>query len=151
MGRVPFLEYSIGQTHLPEDLDTLIPSGHVVLVISAAIERIPDKVFEERHPGGGRSSYNPKMMTKILVYAYTQRIYSSRQIAKALREQVPFMWLSGRQTPDFRTLNRFRGEHLKGLVDEIFAQVLQLLLEERLVTLEHYFLDGTKIEAAASR
>jgi transposase len=44
------------------------------------------------------------MLTKVIIYAYSQRIYSSRQIAKALRENIPFMWIAARQTPDFRRL-----------------------------------------------
>ncbi|MMZ70939.1 hypothetical protein D1872_341300 [compost metagenome] len=48
------------------------------------------------------------MLTKVIICAYTQRMYSSRQIAKSIRENILFMWLAGRQRPDFRTLNRFR-------------------------------------------
>ncbi|WP_390854393.1 transposase, partial [Alicyclobacillus hesperidum] len=59
--------------------------------------------------------------------------------------------LAARQTPDFRTINRFRSQRMKGLIDDVFAAVLQLLIEEGYVTMEHYFLDGTKIEANANR
>jgi hypothetical protein len=91
------------------------------------------------------------MMLKVLVYAYTQRIYSSRQIAKALRENVNFMWLSGGNRPDFRTLNAFRGEKMKGVIEEVFTSVLELLVEEGYVKLENYFVDGSKVEANANR
>jgi transposase len=139
------------QLFLPMDLEELIPPGHVVRVVNEAVNRISDDVFLKYYPGGGRSSFHPKMLTKVLVYAYTQKIYSSRQIAKALRENIPFMWLAARQTPDFRTINRFRSQRMKGLIDDVFAAVLQLLIEEGYVTMEHYFLDGTKIEANANR
>nr|WP_229696498.1 transposase [Paenibacillus albidus] len=91
------------------------------------------------------------MLTKVIVYAYTQRIYSSRQIAKAVRENVMFMWIAGRQRPDFRTLNRFRSERMKDVLETVFTGVLQFLAEEKYVKLEHYFVDGTKIEANANR
>jgi hypothetical protein len=78
-------------------------------------------------------------------------VYSSRQIAKALRENVHFMWLSGNSRPDFRTLNRFRGEVMKGLLGDVFASVLELLVEAGYVRLEAYFVDGTKLEANANR
>jgi transposase len=94
---------------------------------------------------------NPKMLTKIIVYAYTQRIYSSRQIAKAVRENVMFMWIAGRQRPDFRTINRFRSERMKDVLERIFTDVLQLLADAKYVKLDHYFVDGTKIEANANR
>jgi hypothetical protein len=64
-------------------------------------------------PGGGRPAYHPKMMWKVILYAYANRIYSSRQIDKQLKENIYFMWLSGHQTPDFRTVNRFRSERMK--------------------------------------
>jgi transposase len=82
---------------------------------------------------------------------YTQKLYSSRQIAKPVRENIPFMWLSAQQTTDFRTINRFRSKRMKEIIDEVFSSVLQLLIEEGYVKLEHYFLDGTKIEANANR
>ena len=56
-----------------------------------------------KYKGGGTSAYHPMMMLKVLVYAYTQRIYTARKIAKALRENIYFMWISGKQTPNFRT------------------------------------------------
>lgn len=78
------------------DLEEDIPQNHLVRIINHAVNRIDDKIFEVAYPGGGRNSYHPKMLTKIIIYAYTQRIYSSRQIAKAVRENIPFMWLAAR-------------------------------------------------------
>ena len=91
------------------------------------------------------------MLLKVLVYSYTQQLYSSRKIAKALRENIYFMWLSGNQQPDFRTINRFRSEVVKEVIEDIFTSVLELLIEEGYVKLENYFLDGTKIEANANK
>lgn len=148
---VVFKPYVRGQLQLPTDLSSLIPEKHVVRVVDGAIERVDLRRLMSRYKGGGTSSYHPKMMLKVLVYAYTQRVYSSRQIAKALRENVNFMWLSGNSRPDFRTLNRFRGEVMKGLLGDVFASVLELLVEEGYVRLEAYFVDGTKVEANANR
>ena len=149
--RPTFQAYAPNQLVLPMDLQELIPPRHVVRVVNEAIDRIPDATFEAPYVGGGRPPYHPKMLTKVIVYAYTQRLYSSRQIAKAVREQVPFMWLAARQTPDFRTINRFRSDRLKALIDRIFSDILQQLLRAGYVKLEHYFVDGTKIEANANR
>ncbi len=104
-----------------------------------------------RYPGGGSSAYHPVMMLKTLVYAYATGIYSSRKIAKATRENIYFMWLTGSQVLDFMTINRFRGERLKGIMEEIFVEVVSLLQREWYITFEQYFLDGTKIEANASK
>ncbi len=81
------------------DLEEDIPDNHLARVVNAAIERLDDAIFDTAYPGGGRGNYHPKMLTKVIIYAYTQRIYSSRQIAKAVRENIPFMWLAGRQRP----------------------------------------------------
>ncbi|MFD2414220.1 transposase, partial [Paenibacillus rhizoplanae] len=61
------------------------------------------------------------------------------------------MWLAGRQRPDFRTLNRFRSQRMRNVLETVFTAVLQFLADEKYVSLEHYFVDGTKIEANANR
>nr|WP_264177775.1 transposase [Paenibacillus massiliensis] len=71
------------------------------------------------------------MLTKVIICAYTQRMYSSRQIAKSIRENILFMWLAGRQRPDFRTLNRFRSQRMKSVLESVFTAVLQFLADEK--------------------
>ncbi len=147
-----FKEYTMGQiVLLPMDLEEEIEPNHLVRVVNAAIEKMDLRVVYEQYPGGGTSSYHPKLLLKVLIYAYTQQIYSSRKIAKALRENIYFMWLSGNSHPDFRTINRFRGVVVKETITEIFAAVLSLLVEGGYVKLENYFVDGTKLEANASK
>lgn len=146
-----YIQYSMNQLCLPMDLEMDIPENHLVRVVNAMVDQLSDTLFAAAYPGGGRHSYHPKMLTKVVIYAYTQRIYSSRQIAKAVRENVPFMWIAARQTPDFRTINRFRSERMKDVLQKVFAATLELLVKEKYVKLEHYFVDGTKIEANANR
>ncbi|RKN82276.1 IS1182 family transposase [Paenibacillus ginsengarvi] len=146
-----YIQYSMDQLYLPMDLEEGIPANHLVRVVNAAVNRLDDAIFDAAYPGGGRDSYHPKMLTKVILYAYTQRIYSSRQIAKAVRENIMFMWIAGRQRPDFRTINRFRSDRMKTALETVFTAVLQFLAEENYVQLEHYFVDGTKIEANANR
>ncbi len=119
------------------DLADEIPANHVVRVVNDAVDRLSDDIFDRAYAGVGRPPYHPKMMTKVVVYAYTQKIYSSRQIAKALRENIPFMWIAGRQKPDFRTINRFRSERMKDVLEKVFTAVLELLVEEGYIKLEH--------------
>ena len=136
---------------LPTNLSEMIPTNHLVRVVNRYIEQMDLAPLLVCYKGGGTSSYHPKMMLKVFAYAYTQKIYSSRRIAKALRESVPFMWLSGLNHPDFRTINRFRGVLLKGVIGEVFFALLKLLVAEGYVKLEDYFVDGTKVEANANR
>jgi transposase len=147
-----FKEYTMGQLILlPTNLEELIAPNHLVRVVNTFVEQMDLVPLLAKYKGGGTSSYHPKMMLKVFIYAYTQQIFSSRRIAKALRETIPFMWLSGNNRPDFRTINRFRGELLKGIIEEVFLAVLSLLIEGGYVNLEDYFVDGTKVEANANR
>lgn len=147
-----FKPYIMNQPALiPPSWDELIPANHVVRVVNRTIEKIDLEPLLARYKGGGVSSYHPRMMLKVLVYAYSQRVYSSRQIAKGLRENIHYIWISGGSQPDFRTINRFRGEVMKAVIEEVFAAVLELLIGEGYVKLESYFVDGTKVEANANR
>lgn len=88
-----FIPYSQSQLTLPMTVDSLIPDKHVLRVINSAIDQMDLEPLFAKYPGGGRSSFNPVMMTKLLVYAYTDKIYSCRRIAKAARENIMYMWL----------------------------------------------------------
>jgi hypothetical protein len=91
------------------------------------------------------------MLLKVPIYAYTQQLYSSHEIVKALRENMYFKRLLGNQQPDFRTINRFRSGLVKDLIEELFTSVPELLIELGYVKLENYFLDGTKLGANATK
>ena len=136
---------------LPPNLEEMIPPGHVVRIVNDFVESIDLSVLVETYKGGGTSSYHPKMLLKVLIYAYVKQIFSSRSIAAELRENIHFMWLSGGNRPDFRTINRFRGERLGETIKEVFAQLVLYLASRGFVNLTHHFIDGTKIEADANK
>jgi transposase len=147
-----FKPYSMGQMLLmPQSYEELIPEDHLVRVVNRAVEQIDVERLVGQYAGGGSSSYHPKMMLKVLVYAYCQKIYTSRKIAAALRENIYFMWISGVSQPDFRTINGFRGERMKGVIGEVFSGVVEYLVAEGYVKLEDLFVDGSKIEADANK
>lgn len=151
--KITFKPYNQGeQWLLPPSLDELVPENHFVRIVSKTVDelRIED-VFAKYTKGGGASRYNPVMLLKVLVYCYMTGTYSSRQIAKQCRENVNVMWLTGFQKPDFRTINKFRSEKLKNSIEEIFVAAVKLLNRKGYVSLEKYFVDGTKIESAANR
>jgi len=110
------------------------------------LSEIMDQYQEER----GYPPMHPKMMTALLLYSYCQGIYSSRRIARACKQRVDYMALTGMQKPDFRTVNLFRQRHLKSL-GSLFEQVLRLCEKAGLVKLGHVALDGTRIRANASK
>jgi transposase len=149
--KVTFREYNQKQMVLPSSIITLIPENHIVRVVNDIIDSLDISALIEKYQGGGRSAYNPKMLLKVLVYAYTQKVYSGRNIAKQLKENIYYMWIAGHEKPDFRTINRFRSEKLEDEIDNIFSKILLLLMEKEYIKYENYFLDGTKIEANARK
>lgn len=136
---------------LPPSLDELIAIHHPVRVVDEVLSKIDIQPLARQYKTGGASSYHPRMLLKVLVYAYINNIYSSRKIEEALQQNIHFMWLSGMSTPDHNTINRFRGERLKEPLKKIFIQVVQLLAAEGLLSLKELYTDGTKIEASANR
>jgi len=150
--KVVFKPYTPNQIMLlPPSLDEKIAENHPVRVVNQVIERINIEPLEKKYEGGGTSSYHPKMLLKVTVYAYLNNIYSSRKIEDALQQNIHFMWLSGMSEPDHNTINRFRGERLKDVLKPIFVQTVQLLAEAGLVSIKEAYVDGTKIEANANR
>lgn len=146
-----FRPYNQDQLMIPMSMDFMIPKNHVVRVVNDAIDKMNLEPLLAKYPGGGRSSFNPVMMTKLIVYAYTDKIFSCRRISKAARENIMYMWLCGGNTPDFMSINRFRSERMKDVILNVFAEVVDLLVKEKYISLENYFLDGTKIEANANK
>lgn len=136
---------------LPPSLDELVPENHMVRVVDAVIDRLDISDILSTYRGGGNSAFNPKMMLKVLVFAYLSNVYSSRRIEDLLRRDIYFMWLAGMKRPDFRTINYYRGKRLKDGFDAVFTQVVRLLHEEGFVSLKVQYIDGTKIESVANK
>jgi transposase len=74
---ISFIYYNMDQLILPLDLEILIPEHHLARVAHEAVEQLDDSIFLRHYKGGGRSSYHPKMMLKILVYAYAEKLRNS--------------------------------------------------------------------------
>lgn len=135
----------------PENIFEKIPENHAVRLVNEVVDSLDIEHIIHQYKGGGTTSFHPRMMIKVLFYAYLNNIYSCRKIEKALQENIHFMWLSGNSTPDYRTINYFRGKRLKSHIQQLFADVVRLLQELQYVSLHVQYIDGTKIESAAGR
>ena len=135
----------------PENIFNKIPENHPVRLVDMVVNQLDISDIITTYKGGGTSSYHPRMMIKILFYSYLSNVYSCRKIAKALTENIHFMYLAGNSTPDFRTINNFRSEKLKNRIQKLFSEVVALLVSQRYVSLDVQYIDGTKIEAASGR
>jgi transposase len=128
------------------EADDLVHFIRNLVVEQLDLSEIMSQYQEER----GYPPMHPQMMTALLLYSYCQGIYSSRRIARACRQRVDYMALTGMQNPDFRTVSLFRQRHLKAL-GGLFKQVLVLCEKAGLVKLGHVALDGTRMRANASK
>ena len=147
-----FKQYNQQQNWLfPPSIEELIPQDHPVRVVNGVIEQLDIEPLIKAYSKDGQPSYHPKMMLKVMVYAYMDNTYSSRKIEKAMRENINFMWLTNKQIADHNTIARFRSKKLKSVFKDIFKQVVLLLAGEGLVTLKEIYTDGTKIESMAGR
>ena len=152
MSRAIFKQYSQGQGLLfPPSFDDKIPSDSPVRIVNQIVDQLDISCVIDSYKGGGTSSYHPRMMLKVVLYAYLNNIYSCRKIENALKDRISFMWLSGMQEPDHNTINRFRSCHLKEAIHQIFTQVVLLLVEMGYLSLEVLYVDGTKMESRANR
>jgi len=153
MSQPVFKEYDRDQaTFLPPSLDELIDATHKVRFVAHVIDQMDLDPILATYKGGGTSSYHPRMMLKVLVYGYVERVTTCRGIAQAICDRIPFMWLAAGQRPDFRTINNFRKQRLAyGGIKGVFTQVVEMLVELRLVDLADYTVDGTTLEANARR
>ena len=137
---------------LPPSVRDLVPADDPAHFIRDLVREQLDlgAIFETYDEERGFPPYHPTMMTALLLYAYTQGIYSSRKISRATRTRVDFMAVTAMQQPDHRTVNGFRKRHLAALA-ELFGQVLKLCQKAGMVSLGHVALDGTKMKANASK
>ena len=152
MGSAVFKPYVQDQGKLlPPRLEDLIAPDHPVRVVNAVIDSLDLSLLTSRYEGGGTSSYHPAMLLKVTVYGYLRNIYSTRRLEEALSENIHFMWLAGDARPDHNTLARFRSQRLKTSLRSVFSQVVHLLVDKGMVSLEESYLDGTKMESSAGR
>jgi transposase len=110
---------------LPPNLDAWLPQTHLARFISDVVDALDLKPFLRRFRdnGQGGAAFHPAMMLKIVLYAYSVGVPSSRKIAQAVIDDVAFRWLAANNRPDFRTIATFRRKHLEN-IKPLFLQVL---------------------------
>lgn len=152
MAKVVYKSYNQNDNLLfPHCIGDFIPENDPVRVLDAIVEHLDISAIEATYKGGGASSFAPRMLLKVILYAYLQNIHSGRKMEAMLKRDVNFMWLSGMQRPDFNTINLFRKNRLADVMDDIFTQVVKMLVDAKFVSLEVQYIDGTKIEANANK
>ncbi len=151
MPKLHFRPYICNQTVLfPQRIDENIAENAPVRIVNAVVDDLKLDNFRKLYKESGRSPYHPKMMLKVILYAYMNNIYSCRRIEELLLRDIHFIWLAGYEKPDFITINRFRNR-VKDELNNVFTQLVLLLAERGFVTLDVEYIDGTKIESKANK
>ena len=127
-----------------------IAENDPVRIVDAVVESLDLKEFKKLYRERGRCPYHPKMMLKIILYAYMNNIYSCRKIERQVQRDIHYIWLAAQECPDFVTINRFRNR-VKNEINNIFTQIVLLLAERGFITLDVEYIDGTKIESKANK
>ncbi len=144
-------EDRIGQTWLvPRRVTDFIPEDHVCYFIANLVEEIDFQDIEQKYRyTRGKPAYSRRMLLRVVITASVDGIFSSRKIARLAEENVIYMYLSGMDKPDFRTICRFKIE-CAGQIEEAFKLTVEVAKNMGMVQLNHIAIDGTKIKARAS-
>jgi len=137
---------------LPPSLDDWLPEGHLARFVADLVDEVLDlgPILADYTEKRGYPPYDPRLMVRLLIYGYTTGVRSSRAIERRLADDVAFRFLAAGQEPDFRSIARFRRRHLDALAD-LFTQSLHLAAKLGMVKMGRVALDGTKLEANASK
>jgi transposase len=139
---------------LPPSLDDWLPEGHLARFVSETVDELDLAPFlakyRQREDGRGRIAYHPRMMLKVLIYGYSEGIFSSRKIAAGLENLVALRYLAAGNQPKHRTIARFRQENVKHF-ERLFVQVVRIAMQAGLVKMGTLAIDGSKVTANASK
>jgi len=134
---------------LPPSIEDMIPEDHSCYLVESLVDSMDFGDFDAKYAGAGHPAYHPRVLLKILVMGVIDRVRSSRRLAKNARENVVYLYLSEKLSPDFRTISDFRKDNPE-IVKEAFRHTVTLGKEEGLLDLSHLSTDGSKVKANAS-
>lgn len=144
------LKYITEQLILPLDLSILIEENDPVRSFMKVLEGVNfNKYFTINHRG--REAYNPFMMIRIVLFAYMMNKRSVREMAKACRSEIQFMWLAQENRPSHQAFQRFIKNTLSVSIEDIFQEINERLIQMDDIDTKTMFIDGTALEANANK
>jgi transposase len=135
---------------MPIDLREWVADDDLAHFIVEAAERVDIASFHVSATGSGKAQYHPRMMLALLVYCYASGIFSSRRIEQATFRHVSVRYIAANTHPDHDTIAKFRRDNASAF-SAAFAQILLLARETGLLKLGMVSIDGTRIDANASK
>ena len=135
---------------LPPGINELVPKDHICNLVVAVVEGVDVSEIEKKYRSKpGNPAYPRQMLLRLMIQVSIDGVWSSRKIERLTRENVMYIYLSGNEKPDFRTLYNFRKEN-KELIEEVFEQTVRVAKSLGVLRLGHLSVDGTKLKANAS-
>jgi transposase len=135
---------------MPIDLNDWLPEDHLARFVVEIVDKIDLQRIYLRYSGTGSIPYDPKLLLSLIFYGYSTGIFSSRKIEMATHDSVAFRFIAGNHHPDHDTISSFRKKHLSELKGW-FKEILLIGNELGLIKMGNIFIDGTKVQASASK
>jgi len=144
-------EDKMGQTFLmPVDLKEFIPKDHLCYYVSDIVDKLDFRKLEKKYRySAGKPAYSRRMLIRVIIMASIDGVFSSRKIMKLINENVVYIYLSGKESPDFRTILRFKIQ-ARRMIEKAFISTVHVVKKLKLLNLEHISIDGTKLKPNAS-
>lgn len=134
----------------PSNVFDLLPETHDCFIFHDIVQQLDTSQVEKKYSHIGQHAYHPRTIVGILIYAYSRGVFSSRQIEQRCKKDLSFMYIAGKNCPNFRTLSDFRKDH-GDFFKSCFKQSAQLAIELNMASLGHVSLDGSKFKADSSK
>lgn len=135
---------------LPPSLQDWLPTGHLARFVVEIVEQLDLRSLKESYAGRGSQPYNPDMLVALLFYGYASGVFSSRKLERSTYDSVAFRFIAANRHPDHDTIATFRRRFLPQL-NELFAQILLIAHQMKVLKLGSVSLDGSKVKANASK
>jgi transposase len=134
----------------PDSVFDLLPTDHDCYLFHDLFRQLATSSIESQYSPMGQRAYHPRKLVGILIYGYRHGVFSSRQLEKRCNEDLSFMYIAGKDCPNFCVLSDFSRQHTP-FFQECFVQTVKLAMEMKLASLGHVSLDGSKFKGNSSR
>ena len=135
---------------MPPSVDEWLPQRHLARFVAEVIEGLAWEQLPAATAARARPSYHPRLLLGLIIYGYATGVFSSRNLERAPHDSVAFRFIAANEHPDHDTIATFRRRFLPQ-IEALFVQVLGVAREMGMLKLGTVALDGTKIQANASR
>jgi transposase len=135
---------------LPNTVDDFVPNNHLAKFIVLIVKLFDLTPFTSKYKGRGKPAYLPSVLLPLLLYSYATGVTSTRVMERYTYEHMPCVYICGFQHPDHNTIARFR-KRFRAKIEDLFPEFLEILADLELLTSDTCYLDGTKINANASK